>query len=63
VDLLWKEKGSLVTHDMEKFEVPSDFFKPQSSMAGAPATSPKLQKGKGRDWENEEPPTVGKDQV
>jgi len=38
-------------------------FLPQSSPARAPATLLKSQKGKGRDWENEEPPTVGEDWV
>ena len=44
---LWKETGDLVTQDMKKTEVPNDIF-PQSSMARAPATSPKSQKAKAR---------------
>jgi len=36
---------------------------PQSSPASAPATPPKDADGKGRDWENEELPTVGEDEV
>jgi len=31
----------------------SKTFFPQSSPASAPATPPKLQKAKGRDWKNE----------
>ena len=35
----------------------------QSSLTSAPATPPKVAEGKGIDWENEELPTVGEDQV
>ncbi|KFV11000.1 hypothetical protein N340_13377, partial [Tauraco erythrolophus] len=56
------ETGNLATQDMEKAEVLNDFFasvftgKSSSGTAQAP-------EGKGRDCENEEPPTVGEDQV
>jgi len=39
-------------------------FLPQSSLASAPATPPSCRRqSKGKDWENEEPPTVGEDQA
>ncbi|GAB0182894.1 mitochondrial enolase superfamily member 1 [Grus japonensis] len=37
-------------------------FLPQSSLASALPTLPKVTEGKGRDWENEELSTVGEDQ-
>jgi len=50
---LWKEDGDLVTGDVEKVEVLNDFFCHTTQVA----------KRKGGDWKNEEPPTVGEDQV
>ena len=52
---LWKETGDLVTQDMEKAEVLNRFF--------ASVFTSKFADGKGSDWENEEPPTAGEDQV
>ena len=54
--------GDLDTQNMEKAEVFYDFFasvftgKRSSHMA-------QVTEGKGRDWENEEPPTVRENQV
>ncbi|KAK4823706.1 hypothetical protein QYF61_005772 [Mycteria americana] len=55
---LWKETGDLVTWDMEKAEssLPSAQATPQKAVG-------KVAEGKGRDWENEELPTVGEDKV
>ncbi|KFV20004.1 hypothetical protein N340_00444, partial [Tauraco erythrolophus] len=59
---LQKETGHLATQGAEKADVLNDFFasvftdKRSSGMA-------QVMEGKGRDWENEEPPTVGEDQV
>ena len=59
---LWKETGDLVTQDMEKAEVLNDFF--ASVFTGKCSShTAQVAEGKGRDWENEEPPTVGEDQV
>ncbi|GAB0176539.1 mitochondrial enolase superfamily member 1 [Grus japonensis] len=62
VGLLWKETGDLVTWDMEKAEVLNNFF---ASVFTSKCSSHTTQtsEGKGRDWENEEPPTAGEDQV
>ncbi|GAB0204204.1 hypothetical protein GRJ2_002886000 [Grus japonensis] len=59
---LQKERGDLVTWDMEMAEVLNDFF---ASVFTSKCSSHTTQaaEGKGRDWENEEPPTVGGDQV
>ncbi|GAB0179563.1 mitochondrial enolase superfamily member 1 [Grus japonensis] len=38
-------------------------FLPQSSPASGSSHTAQAAEGKGRDWENEEPPTVGEDQV
>ena len=47
---LWKEKGDLVTWDMEKAEVLNDFF---ASVFTGKCSSHTAQgaEGKGRDWE------------
>ena len=59
---LQKEAGDLVIQDMEKCKILHMTSVPQSSPASAPATPSQVAEGKGRDWENEELPTVG-DQV
>ena len=59
---LQKEMVDLVTCDMEKAEVLSNFF--ASGFTGKCSShTAQVAEGKGRDWENEEPPTVGEDQV
>jgi len=57
---LWKEMGDLVTWDMEK--VLNEVF---ASVFTSKCSSHTIQDadGKGRDWENEELPTVGEGQV
>ncbi|GAB0209462.1 mitochondrial enolase superfamily member 1 [Grus japonensis] len=59
---LRNETGDLVTQDMGKAEVLKDFF---ASVFTGKCLSHTAQatEGKGRDWENAEPPTVGEDQV
>ncbi|GAB0178229.1 mitochondrial enolase superfamily member 1 [Grus japonensis] len=59
---LRKETGNLVTQDMEKAEVLKDFF---ASVFTSKCSNHTVQvaEGKGRDWENEELPTAGEDQV
>ena len=59
---LQKETGDLVSWDMEKAEVLNDF---SASVFTSKCSSHTAQvaEGKSRDWENEEPPTVGEDQV
>ncbi|GAB0208941.1 hypothetical protein GRJ2_003359800 [Grus japonensis] len=59
---LWNEKRDLVTQDMEKAEVLNDFFALVFTGKGSSHTV-QVTEGKGRDWENAEPPTVGEDQV
>ena len=62
VDPLQQEMGDLVAWDMEKAEVFHNIF---TSVFTGKCSSLTIQvtEGKGRDWENEEPPTVGEDQV
>jgi len=59
---LQKETGDLVTQDVEKAEVLNDFF---ASVFTGKCSSHMAQvtEGKGRDWENEELPTVAEDEV
>jgi len=54
---LWRETGDLVTRDMEKAEVLNEIF--ASIFTGK--CSSHTTRGTGRDWENEELPTVGGD--
>ncbi|GAB0204946.1 mitochondrial enolase superfamily member 1 [Grus japonensis] len=62
VSPLQKETGDLVTQDMEKAEVLNNFF--ASVFTGKCLShTAQVTEGKGRDWENAEPPTVGEDQV
>ena len=50
------------TRDMEKAEVLDDIF--ASIFTGKCFShTTQVTEGKGRDWENEEPPIVGEDQV
>ncbi|KFP35230.1 hypothetical protein N324_05800, partial [Chlamydotis macqueenii] len=62
VSPLWKEMGDLITQDMEKAEVLNDFFASVFT-SDSPSHVAKVTEGKGRDWENEEPPTVAEEQV
>ena len=57
-----KAAGDLVTRGVEKAEVLNDF---SASVFNSKCSRHTVQvaEGKGRDWENEEPPTVGEDQV
>jgi len=57
-----KETENLVTQDVEKAEVLNEFL-PQFFTGKCSSHTAQVTKGKGRDWKNEELPTVGKDQV
>ena len=57
-----KEKGHLVTQDMEKTEVLNKFFSSVFTHKGCSHTAQDSE-CKGRNWENEERTTVGEDQV
>jgi len=57
---LQKETGKVATQDMEKVEVLSDFFASVFTDKCSSHTA-QVAEGKGRDWENEEPPAVGGD--
>ena len=59
---LQKETGDLVTQDMEKAEVLNNFFASVFTGKGSSHTA-QVTEDKGRDWESEELPTVGEDQV
>ena len=55
---LRKETGELVSQDTEKAEVLNDFF--ASVFTGKCSShTAQVAEGKSRDWENEEPPTIG----
>jgi len=59
---LRKRTGDLVTQDMENAQVLHDFC--ASVFTGKCSShTARVADGKGRDWENEEPPTVGEGQV
>jgi len=51
-----------VTRDMEKAEVLNDSF-PLVFTSKCSSHTTQAAEGKGRDWDNEEPPTVGEDRV
>ena len=55
---LQKEMGYLVTLDMENAEVLSNFFVSVFTIKCSSHTA-QVTEGKGKDWENEELPTVG----
>ena len=59
---LWKEMGHLVVWDMEKAEVLNDFFA-LVFISKCSSHTTQISDGKGRNRENEEPLTVGEDQV
>jgi len=59
---LQKEAGDLVTWDVEEAGVLNDFFTSVFNSKCSNHTT-QVPEGKGRDWENEELPTVGEDQV
>ena len=62
VGALQKETGDLVTWDMEKAEVLNNFFASVFTDKCSSHTA-QVTEGKGTDWDNEESPTIGEDQV
>ncbi|GAB0176697.1 mitochondrial enolase superfamily member 1 [Grus japonensis] len=62
IDPLWKKKRDVVTQDMEMAEVLNDFFASVFTSKCSSHTT-QVTEGKGRAWENEEPPTVGEDEI
>lgn len=59
---LQKESGDLVARDMEKVEALSDFFASVFTVRSS-SHAAQVPEDKGRDWEHEEVPSVGEDQV
>ena len=57
-----RKTADLATWDMEKPDVLSDFLASVFTSKGSSQTTQDTE-GKGRDWENEELPIVGEDQV
>jgi len=62
ISTLWKEVGDLVTWDMEKAEILNDFFASVFTGKSSSHTT-QVTEDKDRDWENEELPTVGEDEI
>ncbi|PKU41022.1 rna-directed dna polymerase from mobile element jockey-like [Limosa lapponica baueri] len=62
VEPLQKETGDLVMQDMDKVGVLNKFFALVFT-SKCSSHSTQVAKQKGRDWENEDPPSVGEDQV
>ncbi|GAB0188293.1 mitochondrial enolase superfamily member 1 [Grus japonensis] len=61
---LQKETGDMFSQDTEKAEVLNEFFASVfTSKCSSHTAQAQASEGKGRDWENEKPPTVGEDQV
>lgn len=58
---LQKETGDLVTRDKEKAEVLNNFF-PSVFTSECSSHTNQVTEDKGREWENEELPTVLEDQ-